>query len=383
MMILSFSSPFLAELKQVAQYGANYFTSMVGMVMLVGYTVFIYLKNGWFKNAGAMTKKIRLAIFAFVFLAHAFVNFYIFSADVYPTRMVTTFLSKKIRDLGIKRIYSYKNHPFRRNLIDCLDPDLLKQLNFVEIKNIYQVTDGAILIPPVTGDSIYRVIFHDFDKDIYLNELFRKGNIDDYALASFDTLSSSRIWLQEEEVLSYRDLILNHYAKKDKKRAKVWLLDAKKLKKDFEKNQPCDDYKHLVFGNVRNIGTKNIIYRYDGEQKILMKPMLLSHFMMRMYKVGNPTDQLMAYVYTVSKEDLVTIPIGEDFASLSVEGQTITSDPKGELVRFEFPRVLRLVPGPYWTVIYRTGKPDDKNFYRIYIDNPALTQSYIEATKVP
>ena len=184
-------------------------------------------------------------------------------------------------------------------------------------------------------------------------------------------------------MLSYRALILNHSFPNDQKRTKVWLLDAKKLRQDFKKNVPSKDYQRFVFDGVRNIGTQTFVYRYDGEQKLVTKPIVLNYFTMKMYKVGEPEDNLVAYVYTVGKEDLATIPFGKDFASESVAGKTITSDSKGQAVKFQFFKPLVLTPGPYWIVICRTGKPDDKNFYRIYIDNQELIQSYIEAAKLP
>jgi len=34
-------------------------------------------------------------------------------------------------------------------------------------------------------------------------------------------------------------------------------------------------------------------------------------------------------------------------------------------------------------VVYRTGKPDDENFYRIYINNPKEIEKDIQATARP
>ena len=56
--------------------------------------------------------------------------------------------------------------------------------------------------------------------------------------------------------------------------------------------------------------------------------------------------------------------------------------PEGPFTKFEFAKPLVLLPGPYRIVIYRTGKPDDKNFYRIYVNNPAVTEPAIEATRL-
>ena len=47
LILLSFSSPILAESRGVAQYGANYFSSFIGILMLTGYTFFVFLKSDW------------------------------------------------------------------------------------------------------------------------------------------------------------------------------------------------------------------------------------------------------------------------------------------------------------------------------------------------
>ena len=125
----------------------------------------------------------------------------------------------KIKDLekmNAKKIYTYTAHPSIGNAVGCLDPKLAKTLNIVSIENVYQAdTDGVIILPPVTGDSIYldvtRNMYNDFDKDIFLNGILKRGILKNYEIKSFDALPSSRIWLHEEEVLSYRAFMLNHF----------------------------------------------------------------------------------------------------------------------------------------------------------------------------
>lgn len=386
LILLSISSPLLAEWRGVAQYGSNYFTSIVGVLMLVGYTVNIFLQSEWFRSLGQGGKRIFAAMALLIFSIHAADNFHIFASDIYPSRMATTFISDTIKKMEIHDLYSYMDHPCRRNMIDSLDPQLVLQLHFLGVANIYQMQDSYILVPPITGNSIYidstRNTYGDFDKDIYLNEIFRKGTIQNYAAASFDTLSSSRIWRHEEEVLSYRDLILGHSLLNDSLRGKAWLLDAKKLWADFEKNQPTLEYKNLIYIGIRNIGTQTMVYLYEGEKKHIARPTLMKNFVMKMSKVGEPKDSLVAYVYKTAKDEPVWVPLGNNFSSQPLDGRSLTSDPKGESVKFEFTSPLLLLPGSYRIVIYRTGSPDDKNFYRVYIENPQTTQAAIDATRI-
>ncbi|HOW34805.1 MAG TPA: hypothetical protein PL155_00105 [Candidatus Omnitrophota bacterium] len=383
LIMLSFSSPILAYWRKVAQYGANYFTSLAGIIMLVGYALFIFFNSDWFKKATTTKKRLAGAFLISIFAIHAGINSYIFFTDVYPSRMATTFLSREMEKKNIREIHTYLNHPCRLNMVDCLDPQLVGKLRFYSIRNIYQVPKGYILVPPVTGHSVYidvtRNTYADFDKDIYLSELFRKGNLKDYAVASFKTLSGSRIWSQEEEVLSYQCLILNQCEDVSPDKKKVWLLDAEKLQKDRERNRPSPETIALINNGVRNIGTRTLFLMDEGRMLNLTKPMLLRRFNMRLYKVGQPQDGLVAYVYRLAPEEPVWIPFSDHFKSNPVSAKDVGENPSGQEVSFNFSKPLLLTPGPYRFVIYRTGAPSDKNFYRIYIDDPQALKESVEA----
>ncbi len=385
MIALSFSSPLLAEYKGVAQYGSNYFTSFLGFIMLVGYALHVFLSGDWFKNTTLFLKRVVVVLMLLIFALHAAINLNVFFKDIFPSRMATTFLTDKIEKLGIKDIYSYMNHPCRLNMIDCLNPKVYNKLHFIGINNIYQVPEGYILLPPSTGSSIYidvtRNSYNDFDQDIYLNQLFRSGKIKDYAVFSCPTLSASPIWRQEEEVLSYKDLILNHFKGFDYNRNKVWLLDAGKLRRDMLNNSPSPADQLLIFNGIRNIGTKTMMYTYEGENKHVERPTLLKSFVMRITKVGEPADGLVAYIYKLAKEEPVWVPLSNDFASSVLESKDIPVDFAGGEVKFKFPKPLILVPGPYRILVYRTGKPNDEDFYRIHLNNPELTEAAVNLIK--
>ena len=238
---------------------------------------------------------------------------------------MTTFLSQKIQQLGISEVCSYLRHPHRVNMVDNLNPKLLRKLHFLFVDNIYQGQEGVMLVPPMTGNSIYIASssgYTDFDRDVYFNELIRKGNVNDYAMASYKTLvprqfcfcmlislnleestyknefvgvlASSRIWPHEEEILSYRYLILHQFPSEDIKRGKdrVWLLDEKKLQKDALKNLPSQEYIDMVINGIRNIDTKQGLYVFQGDKRQPNRAIILQNMSMRIFKVGHPTDGL-------------------------------------------------------------------------------------------
>lgn len=372
MIVLSLSSPLMAEIIQAAQYGANYFPSMAGIIMLVGYCA--YLVKGTdpfffsFKKKGSVPFVIGMTVIGTIACLHLTVNAYAFVTDIYPCRMVTTFLSRKIKELNIEKLYTYRMNPHRNHFVMFLNPGIYKNMRLVPIEYIIQPEDGFIMVPPVTGDSIYIVsisTYMDFDDDVFLNELLRKGNLEDYALASFKTMANSRIWIHEEEILSYRNLILNHQFKENDVKGRVWILDGKKIFQHLKRNIPIKDYLDLDQQNIRNIGTKKRLYIYEGYTGRIGNPRSLKRLLARIYKVGNPTDSLIAYVYKVDEKQVVWVRLGEHFTSIPLSGETLSRSKEEGLGVFSFDPPLKLNRGSYFFLIYRTGEKDDENFYRI------------------
>jgi len=385
MILLSLSSPLLAEIRGVAQYGANYFSSFIGMIMLLGYCLHRIGKSGVLDKIKPFARQLIFIMGSLIFCVHAFINGYIFFDDIFPSRMATTFLSRKIDALKIDKIYTYEKHPNRRFMIDYLNPKIYERLNFVPIENIYQAQEGYILIPPITTESVYngQTAYTDFSRDIYLNEIMKKGNIEDYAVASFKTLASSRIWPLEEEVLTYKRLILDLPFPNRLNRGKVWLLDAKKLRRDIKKNFPRKEYFQLILTGARNIGTQERIYMYNGITLYKKKITEIKIHAMRMYKVGNPDDHLVTYIYKRDpKDSALWLPYGDHFASLPVKAKDITSEVKGKLVLFFFKKPIQLIPGTYLFIIFRTGPASDENFYRAYMEKKEYNKSYMKSAEI-
>ena len=381
---LSLSPLFLAEIKGVAQYGGNYFPFIVGILLVVGYVLRPLSFEGWWRKAPSVSKKMTGVFLTIVFVLHVAANGHAFFSDVYPSRMATTFLSEKIKQLGIKRLYVNSSNPLTGMILKYLNPELEGQVGLKHIDNIYLAKEGYVLVAPVAGTSIYNpvgVYYTDFDEDIFLNELIRKGNIQDYAVASFKTLASSRVWLQEEEIVTYKDLVLRHLSKKDFEKGRMWLLDAGKLQADIQNNMPSQEYQELVSEGIRNIGKKESLYKFKGDIIGIQESTSFADFNVRLYKVGDPKDQLIAYIYQRDHNKQCWVPASKNYASLPLGAQELTSDKKGEMVKFKFSEPMALEPGYYHIVVYRTGEVDDNNFYRIYIGGPEKRR-YIQAARI-
>ncbi len=377
MIAVSFSAPVLAEIRGVAQYGANYFPFLIGVLMVLGYTLFFLIQECSFQKLSVWIKGASIFLLSIVGLIHVFCNGYTFLNDVYPSRMATTFLSRELMKKEIRHVYTYGHHPLKKYLIACLNPGFLQTAQIDSIDNILQAKDGYIVVPPVSGDSLYLAMtsdYADFDLDIYLNALIRSKKLSKYAVASFPTLASSGLWMQEEEILSYRALILDQFARRNPAKEKVWLLDTAMLRQDFNAvvQSAQEDQKFLSDG-IRNIGTKERLYLYAGRKEWIETA--IQNIAMRIYKVGDPQDSLIAYVYTLDKDGKSWIPVGKNYMSQPVPSRAITANEKGVVIKFSFTPLINTRPGLYNLVIYRSGPGDDQNFYRIYIDDEEQRQS--------
>ncbi len=376
MIFLSVSAPLMAEIAQVAQYGANYFPAIVGIIMLVGYAIHVDRRDGLlavFGQSGQerkITLKKSLAVIGLTLImtAHIGINFYNFATDVYPCRMATTLLSRKLKELKIQKLYVHENQPHLQYFIFHLNPDMMKTVRFIPIKYIIQPDNSYILLPTITGDSIYTAAtssYVHYSNDVFLAELVRKGRLANYSLTSFKTLANSRLWLHEEEILTYRNLILNHQFEDNDLLGRVWLLDAKKIVDNQRFNAPIASDLDMHLHGIRNIGTKRKFFLYEGYTGKFTTPTKLSFVMANIAKVGDPKDALQVYVYKVAKDQNVWVPYGKRFVSQALPAEKILSDGFQGLSAFSLNPPMPLERGSYFFMIYRTGKPDDKNYYRI------------------
>ena len=363
--LLSVSAPVMAETVRAAQYGSNYFPALSGIIFLIGFVwhdleISGYTRQPWIKGGVAA-----------VLLIHFIANAAMFSFDIYPCRMSKTFLSRELKKRDIRRLSTYLFSPHRNAFIPCLSPKVLEKLTFNPIRTLAEAGEGYILLPPVTGDSLYVAAtspYIHFDQDLILNALIAKGKLDDYAVVSFPTLANSRFWVHEEEILSYRRLILNQDFEDNAALGRVWLLDAAKLRKDIGYYLPLPDDLKLMQEGVRRIGTKRKFLIYRGTMTREDRGMMLKEIAADIRLRGSPRDALIAYVYEVGKKQPVWIPAGERFFSRALPAAGIKN---GKAV-FHFDPPLAIHAGRHYVAIYRTGEPNDRVFYTIDIKSLSL-----------
>jgi predicted outer membrane lipoprotein len=231
LVIMSLSTPLIVELMQVAQFGRNYFSWLLGILFIICYAIHIFFSQEHSKKV----KKGALALIFCMVVTHTVFNYKIFLKDVLPSRMATTYMHDWFLTHSQQNNYAYILHPHNINTVNVLNrPGEKNIIHFNRIKSIADAKDGYMLIPVQTGKSIF-VNCHsvDFTDDPFLKRLMESGEFHRFVVATFPTMASSRIWPQEEEYCSYLDLIENKISDYDRNRGHAWIVDLKKLHEEW------------------------------------------------------------------------------------------------------------------------------------------------------
>lgn len=228
--ILSLSPVLLGEITHSAQSGRLYYPGLAGLLLLIAYTAFQLDQFLAFP-----ARMVFWSVAAAVVLVSAVWTLWVFLDDVLPARMAPARLGQALKELGIKEFYTY-NTRYHEAFVDALPPSTREGYKIHFIDTLKEVKEGYVVVPGTSSkafnmESVRWAIEHgDFDLDPELNRLIESKEIGKYAVASFKTFGTSRIWPQEAEATSYRDLILREIGDKDRWRGRAWILDAGKLR---------------------------------------------------------------------------------------------------------------------------------------------------------
>jgi hypothetical protein len=230
---LSLSTPVGVELIQVAQFGRNYFSWLIGILLACAYALYHFERT---PATPARHRQIWKVLLVVIFGLHGAFNAWAFLGDILPSRMAATYMHDwLIRHPGEK--HAYLLHPHNINTVHVINHPLAKDpIRFNRLASIAQAKDGYIVVPMETGKSIYRnCASPDFREDPELLKLIESGEYQRFVVAGFPTMASSHFWPQEEEYCSYLDLIESGITDRDRDLGYAWILDADKLQKEWFK----------------------------------------------------------------------------------------------------------------------------------------------------
>ena len=229
LILLGLSPILFGELTRSPQLARAYFPALLGLLLPIGAAVS--------RLDGALSGSARAwgwsCLAAFV-AAAALWGWRVFLDDLWPSRMAATRLVQALRSLGIRRFATYDT-AYNESLVGVLPPEMRAQFDIRFISTLAEAKDGHVVVPATSGKSFdmatqrVAITDGDFTADPDLDRLIASGEIARFAVASFKTFGASRFWAQEDEVASFRDLILGEVRDADRRRGRAWLVDAEKL----------------------------------------------------------------------------------------------------------------------------------------------------------
>ncbi|MFA4872402.1 MAG: hypothetical protein WC659_00505 [Patescibacteria group bacterium] len=224
MLLLAISPIAWGEFTKGPQLGRSYLPGFIGMLMFIGYALFHVTTAPflfWLTAIGA-------------FIPTVIWNWLQLARDIYPARMTSAFLIRKLDALGITQFSTYKT-VYNDAVINNINPTIRNKYEIQYINTLNEVKNGYVIIPGTSSkalnlESVPETIKDgDFTKDPALNELLRTRQIKEVAVAQLKTFGTSRFWGHESEVPSYRDLILHEITEKDRWRGYAWIIDMSKF----------------------------------------------------------------------------------------------------------------------------------------------------------
>ena len=137
---------------------------------------------------------------------------------------------RTLQKFHIRKFYTHDT-PYNDSFVRSIPPDIRKNFDIGYIDTIENLKEGYVVVPGTNSCSsimydypVARSTNRKFERDPWLNGMIESKAIRRHAKASFKTFGTSRIWVHEGEVPSYRDLILREITDEDRWRGYAWLL---------------------------------------------------------------------------------------------------------------------------------------------------------------
>jgi hypothetical protein len=227
LLLLSISPVLVGEITRGAQGSKPYFPGFTGILIFISAT--LYRANE------VLPEQILLSFWAslgFLIAVNAVWNFWVFIDDIWPARMAPCWLARTLGELGIKKVYTYDT-PYNNAFVNVSD---LGKYDITYIRSLSEIQEGYVVVPGTSSKASnmdtegYAIRNGDFNEDPLLTRLIETQEIKRYAVASFKTFGTSRIFVHESDIASYRDLILKDIDEMDRWRGRAWILDVGKLR---------------------------------------------------------------------------------------------------------------------------------------------------------
>lgn len=224
-LFLSILPTLVTEITKGLQVGKSYFPSFLGLLIAISAAIQLVLER-----IPDQSFWVLLCLSAIVGV-HLIWNIYLYRTDVLPSRMGPARLRERLRERKITHFFSYDtayNDGFVKTMLYSYPGEFSVQY----VRSIEEAgNEGVFVVPPSSSKSVametqqFSILNGDFRQDSVLNELLDTGRIEKIALERIKTLGSSRVYVHESEVTSFRDLGLHQIADRDRWLGHGWVID--------------------------------------------------------------------------------------------------------------------------------------------------------------
>jgi hypothetical protein len=224
-------SPFVAgELSRSPQTGRAYLPGLLGLLWGIGAAAFRMAQL-----PGTAGAAVLWIVGGSVVLWSGWWTRRMFLADVWPARMAPAWMARTLEALRASEVWTYDT-PYNDAFVDALPAATRERVAVRHLRRLADAAQGYIAVPGTSAKAFnmesqrWAIDHGDFRLDPELNELLASRAIRQQAVRAFKTFGTSRIWVHESEVMSYRDLILGEITEADRWRGTAWVLDAARLR---------------------------------------------------------------------------------------------------------------------------------------------------------
>ena len=204
--LISILALLISEISGMIRVAKAYYPVFFGFLFsFAGFLKLLSLKYNLFD----LDSKLSLILTFFLCMHICFELFKLFS-DVIPSRMFQVRLKDFLLKNNIKKFSTYKTSFLNATITPMLD-----KYNIFDVDYVSRIEDSKsnyFICPPLTSKSLSletdksAITNGDLTQDVQIKELIRDKKLDIKSQKIFKTFASSKIFILESEVLSFRDL---------------------------------------------------------------------------------------------------------------------------------------------------------------------------------
>lgn len=210
---------FIHEFTKGLKVAKAYFSVLPTLLIFIAYGLDIALKYN---------ETIYFILIFVIFLQLIF-SIYTLLNDTIPCRTSANKIANFLIKNKIKKIYTYDN-AYNDAFVKAILNIFPNNFEVRYINSIENLKNEIIFIPNTSSKSLYMesekyaIKNGDFNKDKFLNLIFKNKFKNIEVIKRFKTMGSSKYFVNESEVTSYRNLILKQIHDHDRYRGCAWLI---------------------------------------------------------------------------------------------------------------------------------------------------------------